>query len=133
MRPPPLNPSAPRLTTDISSHLPVWDHKPEDKSQRINWVELKTAAEISSPKDVIKFERKLNKFWIQSFLLGVPKIVVGFRTNDMEGRLLRVEEYETTKIPAMVRNQGQASWDSNTCINFTAGFLQCMLVVDRGV
>lgn len=110
------------MTTDPHA---VWDHKPDDKSAKINWVELKTAAEIASPKDVVKFERKLHKFWIQSFLLGVPKIVVGFRTNDTEGRLLRVEEYETTKIPSMVRNQGQQTWDSSTCINFMSSFLQC--------
>jgi len=87
-------------------------------------VELKTAAELESDKDIFKFERKLNKFWIQSFLLGVPKILVGFRSNDSLGTLLRVQAFETTKIPGMVRNQGKRSWDSNICINFTAHFLE---------
>lgn len=99
--------------------------KPTDRSQRTNWVELKTSAEIRTQKDEFRFERKLHKFWIQSFLLGVPRIIVGFRSNDAEGRLLRVQEFETTKIPAMVRNQGMRTWDSNVCINFADGFLEC--------
>src|SRR5271155_3417379 len=60
----------------------LWDVKPEDTSRPINWVELKTSAEIFNERDQIKFERKLLKFWAQSFLLGVPKIIVGFRSHD---------------------------------------------------
>ena len=67
----------------------MWDSKPCDGSP-VNWVELKTSADIRNDRDMITFERKLMKFWIQSFLLGVPKIIVGFRTPD--GILKRVEE-----------------------------------------
>lgn len=101
----------------------VWDKKPDDKNLPINWIELKTAAEISEDRDVLKFERKLMKYWIQSFLLGVPKIIVGFRTRD--GILVRLEELDTQSIPDKVRNQGKRSWDGNVCINFAAGFLEC--------
>jgi len=99
----------------------VWDCKPEDKEQPINWVELKTAEDIQSDGDLLKFERKLLKFWAQSFLLGVPKIIVGFRTRD--GVLRRLEELETQKIPGNVKRLGKGSWDGNLCINFTASFL----------
>ena len=102
----------------------VWDVKPEDKSLPINWVELKTSAEIRNERDQIKFERKLLKFWIQSFLLGVPKIIVGFRTAD--GILERLEELDTQSIPDMVKSRGRNLWDGNTCINFAADFLECM-------
>ena len=71
---------------------------------------------------MLKYERKLLKFWIQSFLLGVPKIVVGFRSKD--GILQSLEELETNKIPALVK-KNKASWDGNVCINFTANFLEC--------
>jgi hypothetical protein len=101
-----------------------WDIKPEDKKVPINWVELKTSAEINNERDQIKFERKLLKFWIQSFLLGVPKIVVGFRTAD--GILQRLEELDTQSIPDMVKSRGRNLWDGNTCINFAANFLECM-------
>ena len=71
---------------------------------------------------MLKYERKLLKFWIQSFLLGVPKIIVGFRSKN--GILERLEEFETASIPSTVK-KNQASWDGNICINFTANFLDC--------
>ena len=69
------------------------------------------------------FERKLMKFWIQSFLLGVPKIIVGFRSRD--GVLVKLQELETSSIPTTVQRRGKARWDGNTCINFASAFLEC--------
>ncbi|MCJ1485184.1 decapping endonuclease targeting mRNA [Schaereria dolodes] len=71
---------------------------------------------------MVKYERKLLKFWIQSFLLGVPRIIVGFR--DVRGILRRVEELETRSIPGKVKRSGRVVWDGNLCINFTASFLE---------
>lgn len=71
---------------------------------------------------MLRYERKLLKFWIQSFLLGVPKIIVGFRNQN--GILQRLEELETKNIPGIVK-QGRGIWDGNLCINFTAAFLEC--------
>ena len=101
----------------------VWDCKPENRDDPINWVELKTSAEIENDKDMLKYERKLLKFWIQSFLLGVPKIIVGFRSQN--GILQRLEELETKSIPGIVKRQCRGTWDGNLCINFTAAFLDC--------
>ena len=101
----------------------VWDSKPTRTDEPINWVELKTAATPRSDRDMLKYERKLLKFWIQSFLLGVPKIVVGFRSK--EGILESIEELGTSGIPKMVKQKGKGSWDGNVCINFTAVFLDC--------
>jgi RAI1 like PD-(D/E)XK nuclease len=116
------------LTPSFLQNL-VWDLKPASPSQHpINYVELKTAADPSaSDRDVVKFQRKLLKFWAQSFLLGVPKIIVGFRTK--EGILTRLEELDTQAIPEMVSKsgKGRALWDGNVCINFAAGFLECKL------
>ncbi|MCJ1375485.1 decapping endonuclease targeting mRNA [Loxospora ochrophaea] len=99
----------------------VWDCKPSNPDQPIKWVELKTSAEIHNDKDMLKYERKLLKFWIQSFLLGVPKIVVGFR--DRHGFLQRLEELQTQDIPSLVKRNGRGTWDGNLCINFAASFL----------
>ncbi|KAI4258814.1 MAG: hypothetical protein LQ352_001025 [Teloschistes flavicans] len=104
----------------------LWDAKPPSCSTStdpINWVELKTAATPHSERDILKYERKLLRFWIQSFLLGVPKIIVGFRSRD--GILERLEEMETEGLPRMVKQRGKGTWDGNACINFTAGFLEC--------
>ncbi|KAH8689683.1 putative Dhp1-interacting protein Din1 [Talaromyces proteolyticus] len=100
----------------------IWDSKPIRKEDPINWVELKTTSELFNDKEKMKFERKLLKFWAQSFLLGVPKIIVGFR--DKAGILLRLEELETHTIPGKVKRDGKGSWDGNVCINFTAAFLE---------
>ncbi|OJJ52592.1 hypothetical protein ASPSYDRAFT_164387 [Aspergillus sydowii CBS 593.65] len=100
----------------------IWDNKPERKEDPINWVELKTSAEIRNDRDMVKFERKLLKFWAQSFLLGVPKIIVGFR--DQDGIVRRLDDLETASIPSKVKKSGRGTWDGNICINFAASFLE---------
>ncbi|KAF9733954.1 hypothetical protein PMIN06_011101 [Paraphaeosphaeria minitans] len=97
--------------------------KPSSPSEPIPWIELKTAESLPpnpSNRDILKFERKLLKFWAQSFLLGVPKIIIGWRSK--MGILTGVQELETNKIPGMVR-RGTQCWDGNSCINFAAAFL----------
>lgn len=105
----------------------VMGEKPENPSDPIPWIELKTTAEQASdhPRETQKFERKLLKYWAQSFLLGVPKIMVGYRTQD--GYLSRIEAFETQKLPGIVA-RGQGSWNGNICINFTAAFLEFVTV-----
>ena len=93
---------------------------PPGSDTPIPWVELKTAEELPphpSHRDILKFERKLLKFWAQSFLLGVPKVIVGWRSK--MGILTGVQELETGQIPGMVR-RGTGCWDGNVCINFAA-------------
>lgn len=63
------------------------------------------------------------KFWIQSFLLGVPKIIVGFRTRD--GVLVDVKEIETHNIPQTVNSRQGARWNADMCVNFAGEFLEC--------
>lgn len=69
------------------------------------------------------FHRKLMKYWIQSFLLGVPKIVVGFRTRD--GKLVDIQEIETQKIPETVNAKPNPQWNADMCVNFAGVFLDC--------
>ena len=111
----------------------VLDTKPPDKGAPINWVELKTTAELVSEKEQNKYERKLLKFWAQSFLLGVPKIIVGFR--DQQGWLQRLEQLETQTIPDTILNSGRRLWDGQTCINFASAFLEWLnaTITDGGV
>lgn len=86
-----------------------------------HYVELKTTKLHKSDRDTNSFERfKLLKFWAQSFLLGVPSIIVGFR--DDEGFLRHEETFKTLKIPGMVR-AGSKAWDGNICLNFAGDVL----------
>lgn len=109
----------------LTNYVLVWDKKPQTPGEPINWVELKTSAEIRGSNDQFKFDRKLMRYWIQSFLLGVPKIIVGFR--NMDGILTHVEELKTISIPDEVQRRGMARWDGNVCIKFTSLFLECRL------
>ncbi|KAI2623438.1 RAI1 like PD-XK nuclease-domain-containing protein [Xylaria nigripes] len=111
----------------------IWDSKPKQKGAPINWVELKTSAEIRDERGMKNFERKLMKFWIQSFLLGVPKIIVGFRSQN--GVLTKLEEIQTVSIPETAAKRGVRSWDANSCINFASAFLAWLreTINDEGV
>jgi RAT1-interacting protein len=101
----------------------VMAFRPSDQTDPTQWVELKTTAVVQNEKDHIKLERKLLKFWAQSFLLGVPKIIVGYRTQ--QGILEKLEELDTQAIPEKVQRQGKRLWDGQTCINFAASLLEC--------
>lgn len=109
----------------------ILGEKPENRDAPIPWVELKTTAEPLnvSPRERQKFERKLLRFWAQSFLLGVPKVMAGFRTSD--GYLTRIQEFETQRIPGLV-SRGQGTWNGNICINMTAAFLDFLKATIMG-
>ncbi|RGP77392.1 rai1 [Fusarium longipes] len=111
----------------------IWDSKPEEKGSPINWVELKTSAEIRNAGDMENFNRKLMKYWIQSFLLGVPRIVVGFRTRD--GILVEAKDIETHRIPEIVNSYPNPKWNADMCVNFAAHFLDWLSenINDEGV
>ena len=81
----------------------VLGEKPGDPDSPIPWVELKTSAEpgdLANPREAIKYERKLLRYWAQSFLLGVPKVMVGYRT--LDGFLKRIVELETQRLPCLL-------------------------------
>ena len=112
------------------------------KGRTDNLVELKTSISIrpSNQSDEFKFERyvllppllpglhlqtkpsrKLLKFYFQSFLLGVPEILVGFRTP--QGRLTTLQSFRTIEIPRTVRGKPGA-WDPGVCLSWGERFLE---------
>jgi RAT1-interacting protein len=50
---------------------------------------------------MIYFRFKLLRWWSQSFLLGVPQIIVGFR--DDNGLVKSLKTYKTLEIPNLVK------------------------------
>jgi len=108
----------------------VTDYKPDDPQAPPRWVELKTSRAPTSPRDWQIHDKKMLKFWAQSFLLNVPKIVIGYRTRD--GFLENLEELETQKIPGIIAQHGTFKWNGNTCINATGAFLQFLKATVRG-
>ncbi|KAG0463208.1 hypothetical protein HPP92_021684 [Vanilla planifolia] len=78
------------------------------------YVDLKTSRELDQRTEERYEREKLLKFWIQSFLAGVPFIVVGYR-NDA-GILLRTERLRTTDITQRVKMKGY--WQGGVCLAF---------------
>ncbi|SCV73445.1 BQ2448_7371 [Microbotryum intermedium] len=79
-----------------------------------DFVELKTNIVIGSHRDETLFERqKLLKHYTQSFLLGVPTIIVGFRTR--AGHLTALQSFKTLEIPRLVRHKPHA-WSPTTSL-----------------
>ncbi|XP_068634054.1 NAD-capped RNA hydrolase DXO1 isoform X1 [Aristolochia californica] len=78
------------------------------------YVELKTNRELDYHTEE-RFEReKLLRIWIQSFLAGVPYIVIGFR--DDSGRLIRTERLRTKDITQRVKMKNY--WQGGVCLAF---------------
>ncbi|KAF5340876.1 hypothetical protein D9758_012156 [Tetrapyrgos nigripes] len=84
------------------------------------FVELKTSIVIRNEQSEAKFEKKLLKFYFQSFLLGVPEILVGFRT--VSGQLSTTQSFKTIEIPRMVRGK-LGAWDPAICLDWGYQFL----------
>ncbi|EEB07287.1 Dhp1p-interacting protein Din1 [Schizosaccharomyces japonicus yFS275] len=79
----------------------VWDIKPdyEEDNPCTHYVELKVTKKL--PLNHVGMRRKLIKYWAQSFLLGIPRIVVGFR--DDNGVIVEIKEMSTTEIPKLLK------------------------------
>ncbi|ETN18662.1 hypothetical protein PPTG_04193 [Phytophthora nicotianae INRA-310] len=90
----------------------------EDKSGQREYIELKTFRLLQRENDQFVFERfKLLTFWIQSFLVGTPKIVCAFRSDDFEVR--KLQSFRVTEIPNFCRKH----WTPVVCLNFTKALL----------
>ncbi|KAF9041854.1 RAI1 like PD-XK nuclease-domain-containing protein [Rhodocollybia butyracea] len=97
-----------------------------------NFVELKTSMAIRGAVDEAKFEKKLLKFYFQSFLLGVPKIIVGFRSPN--GHLTTTQTFQTMYIPRLLREKANTNlngpnanaanaWNPSLCLDWCHNFL----------
>ncbi|BEJ00674.1 hypothetical protein CcaverHIS631_0505310 [Cutaneotrichosporon cavernicola] len=87
-------------------------------------VELKTNKVINSERADKIFLKKLLKHWAQSFLLGVPTVDVGFRTD--AGILESRHEFETATLPALAA-RGGANWTPAPCLHFLSAVLSMLV------
>lgn len=91
----------------------IFDFKEEGKDNLKHYAELKCSTDISTPGEARKFERKVFRTWLQCFLVGIPRIIYGFRDNN---HILRtVEEYSTTEIPILLKSNNPAM--SSACLD----------------
>lgn len=90
----------------------IYDFKPinydndknfkKDYDNLSHYAELKCTGQIFNERDCGFFAKKLFRTWLQCFLIGIPKIIYGFR--DRNYQLLTIEEYNTFEIPNLVQN-----------------------------
>ena len=79
------------------------------------YVEVKTAGHLSNPEKKMNFyETKLITFWAQSFLAGIDKLIIGYRTHN--GIIRSIENLQVSSIPGMTR--GRVSWCPQSMLNF---------------
>lgn len=82
---------------------------------------------IRDDRDSRNFRHKLLKYWAQSFLLGTPEVIVGFRNS--VGTVADVKSYQTAELPGMVSATGE--WDAGFALDFTHRHVrQCSLPAD---
>ena len=78
-----------------------------------NFVEIKTTHWYAR-------NRKLQKWWCQSHLAGIPRILAAYRDND--GFVNSAEIIETESIPQIAARNG-FTWKPRTMIGFLEAFL----------
>ncbi|KAJ8904837.1 hypothetical protein NDN08_001351 [Rhodosorus marinus] len=94
------------------------------------YVELKTSREPKHRGQWRNMARqKFLKFWVQSFLAGVPVIKHGFRNDD--GVLLKVETLKTRYIPALAYDLCGEEWSTDVALNFLSHCLAYIRKVCR--
>jgi len=76
------------------------------------YIELKTSKTKHNSHDERFFKEKLLKYWLQSYLVDVPNILVGFR--DHKGWVKELETIHVAQIPRTVR--GHVRWDPNAIL-----------------
>ncbi|XP_059571237.1 decapping and exoribonuclease protein isoform X2 [Alligator mississippiensis] len=96
------------------------DPAPGPAPDPARYVELKTTATPTVSAQHRAFRRKLLKWWAQSFLPGVPRVVTGLREPD--GSVAALETYETAAMFQLVRDDPGA-WQPAACMNFALAFL----------
>lgn len=79
------------------------------------YIECKTTAAITDHHSEQRFfQNKLISYWAQSFVAGVDKLLIGYRTPN--GIIKSVNYMRVSDIPRMVR--GRVSWCPESMLNF---------------
>ncbi|GMF64868.1 unnamed protein product [Phytophthora lilii] len=86
----------------VAAEIDCYEDLGDSREKAREYIELKTFRLLQREKDQFVFERfKLLVFWIQSFLVGTPKIVCAFRNDDFE--VCKLQSFRVTEIPSFCR------------------------------
>lgn len=96
----------------------------EDFEDLDAFLSVRCCRELTEQNKILSHKRyKLNQWWAENQLAGIPRILVGYR-ND-EAVVHTLELMKTDELPEIA----EGKWDPNVCINFLAKFLE--FVKDR--
>ncbi|AET38313.1 decapping nuclease Ecym_2600 [Eremothecium cymbalariae DBVPG len=90
----------------------VFDFKEVGSDNLKHYAELKCSKAVNTVADARTFELKLFKTWVQCFLVGINRIIYGFR--DENCILKSVEEFSTQEIPVLLKNNPRLT---NACLD----------------
>ncbi|KAK4306211.1 hypothetical protein Pmani_021938 [Petrolisthes manimaculis] len=92
----------------------------EDFKDLSSFITVKCCKEIDTT-DAFKARNfrkfKMNQWWAENKLCGIPRVVVGFRTE--EGQIYRLENYDTDKLPTLA----EGLWEPRVSLNILTSFL----------
>lgn len=81
----------------------LWDYLPEEPENVLpHYAELKTSRVLQTPQHAFQFENKLFRTWAQCFLLGITRMIYGFRDDNYV--LRDVEVYNTDEVPVLIKD-----------------------------
>eukprot|EP00761_Pharyngomonas_kirbyi_P009678 gb/GECH01009696.1/.p1 GENE.gb/GECH01009696.1/~~gb/GECH01009696.1/.p1 ORF type:complete len:357 (+),score=89.89 gb/GECH01009696.1/:1-1071(+) len=95
------------------------DAKEIDGQQMSNLIEIKTTKDFNAHSRVFKsFQRhKTLKYWVQSYLAGVPWLYIGLRSDD--GVVSALRRYRTRDL----RSVAEYQWDDRLCLEWLSRVL----------
>lgn len=106
----------------------IFDYKENGSSGNLShYIELKTNKLISNEHHMKTYEAKLYKTWAQCFLLGIKKIGMGFRDEDLV--LRNIELYETDEIPLLLKDK----FNCLSSLKFFGAFVGWLNELDKTV
>ncbi|GIL54992.1 hypothetical protein Vafri_10666 [Volvox africanus] len=90
----------------MAAEMDAWEEPAEQEQENFaGYAELKTYVVPQGERGIQRlYQEKYPRWWLQSFLAGVPTLVLGGR--DRDGIIRKVTRLPVTRLPAMARTQG---------------------------
>lgn len=94
-----------------------------DAKDNNEYIELKTSRILETARQELNFSKKLLRIWAQSYLIGISRIIFGFRNDN--GVVLNLESYNTHEIARNAKSKGD--WNRHCCLYFTEKLLEWII------
>ena len=99
----------------------------DDKTDSLShYMELKCTQAIYNFRDTTFFQKKLFKTWLQCFLIGIPRIVYGFRDSNYD--LVCIEEFLTTEVPNLLgHSDPRTKWQCTDAMKWFGKLIEWLM------